>query len=126
MLARNSHLKTFATTLAFIIFSKYAMPTAYANDPNLNYVGKYYQTLDITPNGIFREALSGLISQHDYLSNKNIWSYLEASHQSATDSESVQLFYTRRVTSKSNKASGSNQANNDYWNREHAGHSHLA
>ena len=94
-------------------------PTVYADEAVNSVVDEYYQSLnDVPPEG-FREALSGLISKHTYISNKNIWRYLEASHESASESESVVLFYTRRVTPKSNKASGSNQANNDYWNREH-------
>lgn len=106
--------------LALILFCcRYAFSTVHASDSAHAGVDAYYQPLNDIPAEGLREALTDLISQHSFISNKYIWWYLEASHEAVRESESVVLFYTRRVTPKSNKASGSNQANNDYWNREH-------
>ena len=77
----------------------------------------YYQPLKSSDN--FVASLHVLISRHHYLSNKEIWSYLEASHESPVDPDAIILFYTRRVTLKQNKASGKDQAEPDHWNREH-------
>ena len=46
-----------------------------------------------------------------------VWKFLEDAHQN--DSNSIFLFYTNRIMSKTDKASGVNQAENDFWNREH-------
>ena len=80
-------------------------------------VDDYYSAIDRTiPNSLERQ-LHELVKKQHYISYKNIWRFLEVAHQA--NSSSVILFYTRRVVPKSDKASGSEQANNNFWNREH-------
>ena len=80
-------------------------------------VDEYYSAIDRTIASDLEEKLHQLVKKQRYISYKDIWRFLEVAHQAG--SSSVMLFYTRRIVPKSDKASGSDQANNNFWNREH-------
>lgn len=80
-------------------------------------VDQYYSVIDRTIPGSLGRQLHQLIKKQRYISYKSIWGFLDVAHQS--DSNSVILFYTRRIVPKADKASGNDQANNNFWNREH-------
>ena len=66
-----------------------------------------------------RQQLHDLVSKQRYISYRGIWQFLESAHQSKSDENLITLYYSRRNISKLNKASGDQQANNEFWNREH-------
>ncbi len=82
----------------------------------LQHVDDYYKSVEGRG---FEKSLLALIQNHGYLSNKQIWLFLEASYEAAGDRSAIVLFYTRREILKANRASGEYQSRNDYWNREH-------
>ena len=83
----------------------------------LQHVDEYYESV-ATGQG-FEQSLLALIQNHAYLSNKEIWLFLEAGFEATTDSSAIVLFYTHRGIPKTNRASGEHQSRADYWNREH-------
>lgn len=92
---------------------------AAAENKDTKLVGDYYSGIDASSPTELREQLHELISKQGYVSYKSVWSYLDEAYQSESNSDAVVLYYTRRVAPKTHKASGVQQANNDYWNREH-------
>lgn len=64
-----------------------------------------------------RARLHRQMSNHQWLSRSKGWQILELG--SASSASEMTLFYTRRTVLKSHRASGGNQAEPDYWNREH-------
>lgn len=54
-----------------------------------------------------------------YLSNRDIWHALRETDAIDESKVSIRLFYSRRLISWANRASGQDQNNVDFWNREH-------
>ena len=54
-----------------------------------------------------------------YASNQEIWRVIARTDAVINSNDAIRLFYTRRVIAWNHRASGENQANTDYWNREH-------
>lgn len=64
-----------------------------------------------------RSRLHRYMSNHQWLARSREWDILEQG--AATSASEMRLFYTRRIVFKSQRASGTDQAEPDYWNREH-------
>ena len=64
-----------------------------------------------------RSRLHQQMSRHQWIPRSAEWEILEQG--AATSASEMTLFYTRRTVLKSQRASGVNQAEPDYWNREH-------
>ena len=54
-----------------------------------------------------------------YASNQEIWRVIARTDAISKSNDAIRLFYTRRVIPWNHRASGENQGNTDYWNREH-------
>lgn len=64
-----------------------------------------------------RKQLHYQMAQGAVVSRREAWDAL--SEGAAVSEDQMKLFYTRRIISKTAKASGENQSQSDYWNREH-------
>jgi len=54
-----------------------------------------------------------------YVSNQEIWRLIGLTDAINSSGDVIRLFYTRRVIPWNHRASGKQQGNTDYWNREH-------
>jgi len=80
---------------------------------------EYYSGVDLSSSEKFESTASQAIFVNQLPAKKEQWAALETIHEDRSLSDHIQLFYSRRKTLKSNRASGKNSGNNDYWNREH-------
>lgn len=55
----------------------------------------------------------------NYPNRKKQWALLEQIHENPAIDNQIIFFYTRNKIPKNHRASGQNQSNNDYWNKEH-------
>jgi endonuclease I len=67
--------------------------------------------------GVSRKKIHQQMAQGSVVSRRDAWDAL--AEGAATSTEYMTLFYTRRSILKTHKASGDNQSEPDYWNREH-------
>ncbi|MGQ7843256.1 endonuclease I family protein [Granulosicoccus sp. 3-233] len=72
---------------------------------------------DLRQAAALRARLHRQMSNHQWLARSRGWQILEQG--AAISDKEMTLFYTRRTVLKSQRASGSDQAEPDYWNREH-------
>lgn len=84
-----------------------------------DHLQNYYSILQKEFSPTYLKSLHAVISIHEYVPSKTIWSALENSFESAGDENQIILFYTRRSLEKRKRASGANQAKSNHWNREH-------
>ena len=64
-----------------------------------------------------RDTLSAAMAGHRVAPYAEAWDVL--ARASAVGPNAIRLFYTRRVVPAANRASGDNQSEPDFWNREH-------
>ena len=64
-----------------------------------------------------RASLSAAMSGHRTLPYDAAWTALAEAH--AVGADGIRLFYSRAVIPAANRASGADQAEPDFWNREH-------
>ncbi len=64
-----------------------------------------------------RASLHEHISGNTFINNRDSWEVISAASESVNNS--VQLFYKRTTIDSNQRASGKNQNQADYWNREH-------
>lgn len=57
------------------------------------------------------------MSTHRILAYSEVWEALSKIHEVSPGK--IRLFYTRRIVNAADRASGENQSELDYWNREH-------
>ena len=80
----------------------------------------HYSSITKDLSGVaLKSALNRLVRHQTRLLYRCVWEAVAEANQDPVNSENVLLVYTRRSIPKSARASGNNQNQKDYWNREH-------
>jgi len=69
------------------------------------------------PDSVLRKVLAERMATNAPVDNRAIWS--SVANGARISADRIRLFYTRREISAAHRASGGNQGEADFWNREH-------